>query len=212
MNNPVSVSPQTIGDVMQSVLIKGNLSRLTPQERVNYYNAVCESVGLNPLTRPFDYIVLNGNLTLYARKDCTDQLRKLYNISVELADPRINDGILSIRAKARMPHGNGLVREDEDIGAVALTDKVQGEFRANMIMKCTTKAKRRVTLSICGLGFLDESEIEGNRPRSLNDALYMVASGSDQVDPETGELFNATDNDLDAVALEQDRKKEAAKP
>ena len=31
---------------------------------------------------------------------------------------------------------------------------------ANAIMKTETKAKRRATLSICGLGFLDESEIE----------------------------------------------------
>jgi hypothetical protein len=211
MNTPMSVSsPQTLGDILQSVLIKGNLAKLTPQERVNYYNAVCESVGLNPLTRPFDYIVLNGNLTLYARKDCTDQLRKIYNISLELADTHIKDGILSVRAKARMPYGNGLVREDEDIGAIALPDNIKGEFRANMLMKCCTKAKRRVTLSICGLGFLDESEVEGShgtRARSLNDALDMVASeGSQQVDAETGELsLDVTENELDAMAIARDK-------
>jgi hypothetical protein len=32
--------------------------------------------------------------------------------------------------------------------------------KANAIMKAVTKAKRRVTLSICGLGFLDETEVE----------------------------------------------------
>ena len=31
---------------------------------------------------------------------------------------------------------------------------------ANAIMKAETKAKRRVTLSICGLGMLDETELE----------------------------------------------------
>jgi hypothetical protein len=31
---------------------------------------------------------------------------------------------------------------------------------ANALMKAETKAKRRVTLSICGLGMLDESEVE----------------------------------------------------
>ena len=36
-----------------------------------------------------------------------------------------------------------------------------GESRANAIMKATTKAKRRVTLSICGLGGMpDESELD----------------------------------------------------
>ena len=34
-----------------------------------------------------------------------------------------------------------------------------GEFAANAIMKAVTKAKRRVTLSISGLGFLDETEV-----------------------------------------------------
>jgi hypothetical protein len=29
-----------------------------------------------------------------------------------------------------------------------------------MVLKCVTKAKRRVTLSICGLGWLDETEVE----------------------------------------------------
>ena len=36
---------------------------------------------------------------------------------------------------------------------------MQGEARANAILKCVTKAKRRVTLSLCGLGFLDEEEV-----------------------------------------------------
>jgi hypothetical protein len=37
---------------------------------------------------------------------------------------------------------------------------VNGEARANAMMKAETKAKRRVTLSICGLGMLDETEVE----------------------------------------------------
>jgi len=45
------------------------------------------------------------------------------------------------------------------LGALSLKG-LNAEDRANAIMKAETKAKRRVTLSICGLGFLDESEIE----------------------------------------------------
>jgi hypothetical protein len=37
---------------------------------------------------------------------------------------------------------------------------LKGEARANAFMKAETKAKRRVTLSICGLGILDETEID----------------------------------------------------
>jgi hypothetical protein len=44
-------------------------------------------------------------------------------------------------------------------GAVSVQG-LKGEALANALMKAETKAKRRATLSICGLGFLDETEIE----------------------------------------------------
>ena len=49
---------------------------------------------------------------------------------------------------------------DEDWGSVPFPPSLKGDFRANMKMKAVTKAKRRATLSICGLGWLDETEIE----------------------------------------------------
>jgi hypothetical protein len=54
---------------------------------------------------------------------------------------------------------NALGRRDEDVGAVNVAN-LKGESLANALMKATTKAKRRATLSICGLSFLDESELE----------------------------------------------------
>jgi hypothetical protein len=60
-----------------------------------------------------------------------------------------------VTARATMPDG----RHDESIGAVPI-EGLKGENRANALMKGETKAKRRVTLSICGLGILDESEVE----------------------------------------------------
>jgi hypothetical protein len=37
---------------------------------------------------------------------------------------------------------------------------LKGEARANAELKAVTKAKRRATLSICGLGWLDETEVD----------------------------------------------------
>ena len=37
---------------------------------------------------------------------------------------------------------------------------LKGDALANALMKAETKAKRRVTLSIAGLGWLDETELE----------------------------------------------------
>nr|MBA2706681.1 hypothetical protein [Gemmatimonadaceae bacterium] len=46
-----------------------------------------------------------------------------------------------------------------DIGVVTM-GALKGDALANALMKAVTKAKRRVTFSICGLGTLDETELE----------------------------------------------------
>lgn len=143
--------------VVESVLLRGDLRQLTPTQKIAYYNSVCTSLGLNALTQPFAYIVLNGKEMLYAKKDCTEQLRKVHHISI---DPKgfhreVIEGVYVVTAPASMPTG----RTDVSTGAVAI-DGLKGEARANAMMKAETKAKRRVTLSICGLGMLDETEVE----------------------------------------------------
>lgn len=140
---------------IEKVLIGGDLSRLSAEQRVDYLRAVCKSLGLNPLTQPFAYITLNGKLTLYAKKDCTEQLRAIHGISVRIASRESIDGVYVVTASASQRDG----RIDESIGAVSI-EGLKGEAKANCMMKSETKAKRRVTLSLCGLGMLDESEIE----------------------------------------------------
>jgi hypothetical protein len=145
--------------ILEQVISKGDLADLTPADRVSYYNAVCVSLGLNPLTKPFDFIKLQENgkevIKLYARKDATEQLRKINGISIWKIENVVEDGCLIVTAYARTADG----REDIDEGIVYIKGKV-GDSLANLQMKAITKAKRRVTLSICGLGFLDESEID----------------------------------------------------
>jgi len=140
---------------METVIAKGDLAQLTAEQRVAYYKAMCESLGLNPLTRPFQYITLNGRLTLYAAKDATDQLRKLHSISIVKLEREKMDGLYVVTATAQLPDG----RQDSSIGAVNI-EGLKGDALANAMMKGETKGKRRVTLSICGLGWTDESEIE----------------------------------------------------
>ena len=67
---------------------------------------------------------------------------------------QVGDTYLVI-ARATMPDG----RTDESLGAVPIGN-LKGDMFANALMKAETKAKRRVTLSICGLGMLDETELE----------------------------------------------------
>lgn len=143
------------GSLMESVLIKGDLSKLSPEERSRYYTAVCNSVGLNPLTRPLEYLTLNGKLTLYARRDAADQLRKINGISLEIVERSVSDGLLFVHVRAKDRSG----RTDEDLGVVSIAG-LKGDAAANAVLKGITKAKRRVTLSISGMGFLDETEVE----------------------------------------------------
>lgn len=143
------------GKALESVIIHGDLSKLSPIEKVQYYKATCESMGLNPLTQPFAYIKLNGKETLYAKRDATDQLRAIHGVSVtECKTTIIGDcHVVTVAVQDR----NG--RTDMGTGAVPFKG-LTGDALANALMKAETKAKRRATLSICGLGMLDETELE----------------------------------------------------
>ena len=153
MTNVVPINNPS--DVMESVILKGDLSKLTSEEKVRYYSEVCRSIGLNPLTRPLDYIRLSGREVLYAKRDAADQLRKIYGISIEIVSKDQVGDLFMVEVRATDKAG----RVDSDIGAVT-TKGLNGEALANAILKAITKAKRRVTLSISGLGFLDETEVE----------------------------------------------------
>ncbi len=141
---------------LEQVLINGDLQALSPEQAIAYYRRVCDSVGLNPLTQPFEYLHLNGRTILYARRAATEQLRKLHRVSITIVSRETIEGCYVVTARATLPDG----RTDENIGAVPIGN-LKGEALANALMKAETKAKRRVTLAICGLSFLDESELEG---------------------------------------------------
>src|SRR5258708_36969808 len=95
-----------------------------------------------------------GKVTLYARRDATDQLRQLHKVSIEIAAREVVEDCYVVTARATTP-----IRQDESIGVVNIAG-LKGDVRANAMMKAETKAKRRVTLSICGLGMLAETEVD----------------------------------------------------
>jgi len=186
MTNELAVKEQ--GAIAEQVLIGGDLSKLSPEQRATYYMQVCESTGLNPYTKPFDYITLNGKLTLYAKRDATDQLRKAHGVSCAITSRERMDDVYIVTAKARDTDG----REDESTGVVTIGN-LKGDALANALMKAETKAKRRVTLSICGLGWMDESELETTPARQV------------QVDTATGEIIEARPSEEEfQAALDDD--------
>lgn len=155
MNTELAKTNGTSARTIESVLLQGDLRNLTPELKLSYYQKVCDTLGLNPYTQPFAYIVLNGKETLYAKRDATEQLRKIHGVSITILARELVEDLYIVTARATDKTG----RSDESVGAVNLGG-LKGDNRANAIMKAETKAKRRVTLSICGLGLLDETEVE----------------------------------------------------
>lgn len=147
-----------IGELMERIIAVGDISQLEPADRAHYLVRVAESAGLNPLTRPFDIIKgQGGGMVLYANKGATDQLRKLYGLTDRVVSQVTEHGIRVVTVEV----SDG-ARTATNIGAVPV-ENLKGEALANALMKAITKAKRRATLDWCGLGLLDESEIEGMR-------------------------------------------------
>lgn len=151
----LAVRDQATAELLERVVVGGDLSKLSPTERMRYYAAVCQSVGLNPITQPFQYLYLQNKMTLYARKEATEQLRELRGVSVTRLEHTIQDGLCIVTAYGRTKAG----RTDAATGAVVI-EHLLGQDKANAIMKAETKAKRRLTLSLCGLGMLDEAEVD----------------------------------------------------
>lgn len=177
-----AVDPKAI----EEALMIGDLSKMSPEMRVQFYVGACQSIGLNPYTKPFDAIKGDdGAVSLYANKTCTEQLRRIYNVSLRTLSRERMDGLYVVTVLARLPNG----REEEAIGAVpleeprgqwktsqngkryfeqtkaangaAIFDPLYGTALANALKKAETQAKRRATLGICGLGFADAESAIG---------------------------------------------------
>lgn len=166
---PATAPPKIDQEIINNLVLNGDLSSMTANQKTDYYNAFCNSLGLNPLTQPFKLLKLSGKLVLYATKDATEQLRKIYSVSITRVEAKELKGVYVVTANAV----DGKGRTDASTGVVAISN-LAGEQLANAIMKAETKAKRRVTLSICGLGMLDETEIETIPGAQTVDANYTV--------------------------------------
>lgn len=151
----IAAADQIPHDIIASLVLNGDLSKLNNEQKVDYYNKFCSSLGLNPLTQPFEIINLNGKLKMYAKKDATEQLRRIYGVSIDGMNHNFVNDMCIVTVTGKDKSG----RSDTATGVVSIKG-LQGENLSNAIMKAESKSKRRFTLSICGLGMLDEIEID----------------------------------------------------
>ena len=171
MSEIIATQNGTPADLAEQVAVVGDLAQLSPAQRMAYYGRVCESLGINPFTQPFQYIRLNNKLVLYATRTAADQLRHRNGVSLDAPHIEFTDDLCIVTVTGRDASG----RTDTEIGAVSIAG-LKGEARANAIMKAVTKAKRRLTLSICGLGWLDETEVE-----TIRDARPVTVTAEGEI-------------------------------
>jgi hypothetical protein len=160
-----------ISDSLERVLIIGDLKDLSAEQRVEYARAMAKSLGLNIITRPFDYILFREfdggpeRLELYLNARGAAQLRKIHRIGIIPGSLKreIHDEHCMVMVDVK----DGWGTTDSATGSLSLykwknKEKVPllGREWDNAIMKCETKAKRRATLSICGLAMLDDSQLD----------------------------------------------------
>ena len=178
-------------ETLESVVLGGDLSRLKPKARLEYYAAVCKSLKLNPLTKPFEYIPLQGKLILYATKNCTEQLSEKMGISIELGEGKILGDSYVVKARATGPDG----RFVDATGAVPI-GKRQGEDHSNSLMKAETKASRRAVLRYGGLGWLDETEVETIKGAEKVEVDHSTGELQDKMPTETEPLATSKQQDF----------------
>lgn len=141
-------------DIVDQLVLRGDLSGLTQPQKIEYYRRYCERLGLDPMTQPFKLLKLSNREILYCDRSGTQQLSHLHNVSHKIvARETVNDCYV-VTATALTKD-----RSTDSIGAVNIAN-LKGDALCNAMMKAETKAKRRATLDLLGLGILDETETE----------------------------------------------------
>jgi hypothetical protein len=174
----IAVREQAGIAALEHVLGTGDLAQLSNTERVGHYLRVCRSLGLNPLSRPFDWIFFRDpdgteKLQLYPNQSCAAQLRRQHQMRLEVTRRETIGEMFVVEVKATTPDG----REDFASKYVPLTNKygrLNGQQYANALMKAETGAKRRATFSMVGLALPPDTDDGGAWRPVVVDGTGMI--------------------------------------
>jgi hypothetical protein len=141
-------------ELLTKIIQSGDLSYLSESDRLIYYFAYCRQLGLNPLSRPFDYIQDKGKITLYPNAIAASQLRDKRNVSTRIIKEEclLNGEIYSVLVEARIGD-----RIEQATGKVSLAG-LDGRSKATAMKKAETQARRRATLAIVGLDAIGDED------------------------------------------------------
>ena len=158
---PEVVETPTLEEVQSALLLHGDYGKLSPAQRNVLLLKLCETHGLDPLTKPFMYIAVDGRKILYASRSAADGIAKnkgLSEVGHEFIET-VNGTILIVKvadpAWLESEGKRGRMKE----GFSAIPANLTGTMWVNAVKKAHTQANRRAILALEAPGFMDESEI-----------------------------------------------------
>ena len=120
------LSTEVSPEIISSILLTGDISKLTPNQKSVYYAAICKTLSLNPLTQPFAIIKFQGKETLYARAGATQQIADVRKINTEVLKKEKLDGVYIVTVRATLPDGR--FTDDDGITSLIEPDKIKQEI------------------------------------------------------------------------------------
>lgn len=150
-------------ELFRKAALTGDLSTLTEDERWIYYQAYCNYLGLDPMSRPFDLLTQKERdgdghkirVKLYPNSSCSAQLARMHKISYGTPRYEYNEALKIIFCFVTLKFPNG--REFTGESMVDKSGK-SGSYLENALKKAATQARRRATLQACGVALPDENE------------------------------------------------------
>jgi len=184
----VRADPEQASSALQHLLSTGDYSRLTDPQRAALYLDTCKSLGINPRTRPLDWIEFydpdtkTKKLTLYPNKSCFDQLARQHQIRLRIVEEKIVGTLFKVVMEGTTPDG----RFETNVAYLDLTDRegkpLRGQRLGNAYMKCHTKAKRRLVFGMVGLMAppIDIEDVTGSRVVTVDGSGRMLRSPTEE--------------------------------
>jgi hypothetical protein len=161
---------EQVQSLLVNIGLNGSVSHFDKSQKQALLSKLCITLGLNEELQPFRiYQNIRGEEYIYATKECCAQLRHREHINImEVGEPIFSNNTISVRVKGNNKHG----RESWEIGSVGTTESMTSAEIAHGVMTAVTKAKRRLTLCLSGLGVLADVELE--------DMAQVVSTGIEE--------------------------------
>lgn len=199
---PAVISQDDIA-IIERLALTGDLTSLTPEMRMRHYMARCEALGLDPRTKPFDYIKdkSSGKTVLYPNATAAQQIGRQMQLSsrVTLREWLDKDTYM-VECEVSGPGGRAVRAAAIRYMFNTSGSAYAGQQRANKMMGAETSAHRRAVAAYCGFALPDADEDQGE----LLDTDQLNAGPTEaQV-----RVFRATRGD--GTLLPEDAQREAS--